>query len=198
MKIVVIGGTGLVGSKLVEKLRRDGHEVLASDALEGAHVVVEVSNAPVDLEAESKARVGHHVMLAVVGDDGREALVEAGPVPYTILRATQFFESIAGIADSSTDGDIVRLPPTLIQPVAADDVASALADVALGSPLNDTVELAGPEAFQLDDLVRRVFKATRDPRQVTTVADLNGHPLIPGDDARIATTSFEDWISRSS
>jgi uncharacterized protein YbjT (DUF2867 family) len=198
MKIVVICGTGPVGSRLIRKLGRDGHELLGADGLEGAQVVVDVSNEPVDLDAESRARVGHHVMLSVGGDDRREGLVEAGPVPYTIVRATQLFESICGIADSSTDGDIVRLPPTLIQPVAADDVASALADVALGSPLNDTVELAGPEAFRLDELVRRVLQAARDPRQVTTVADTGGRYLVPGDDARIATTHFEDWISRSS
>src|SRR5690242_4535471 len=198
MKIVVIGGTGLIGAKLVERLRGDGHELLSQDALEGAQVVVDVSTEPVDLDAESAARVAHHVMLSVVGDEQRERLVEAGPVPYTIVRATQLFESLAGIADSSTDGDIVRLPATLIQPLAAADVAGALADVALGSPLNDTVELAGPETFRLDELVRRVLQAARDPRQVTTVADTGGRYLVPGDDARIATTHFEDWISRSS
>ena len=137
------------------------------------------------------------VALSVVGSDRLEQVVTAGPVPYTILRATQFFELIVRIADSSTDGDIVRLPPTLIQPVAADDVASALADVAVGSPLNDTVELAGPEAFRLDELVRRVLEATHDRRRVTTDV-LNGRSLIPGDDARIASTRFEDWISQCS
>ena len=206
MKIVVIGGTGLVGSKLVRKLRGGGHELLASPAaLEGVQVVVDVSNAPTCdeaavlnlLAAESAAGVAHHVALSVVGSDRLEELVKAGPVPYTILRATLFFEFIGRIADSSTDGDIVRLPPTLIQPVAADDVASALADVAVGSPLNDTVELAGPEAFRLDELVRRVLEATHDRRRVTTDV-LNGRSLIPGDDARIASTRFEDWISRCS
>jgi uncharacterized protein YbjT (DUF2867 family) len=195
MKIVVIGGTGLVGSRLVEKLRGDGHELLASDQPEGAQVVVDVSNEPADLDAEARARVGHHVMLSAVGADAaklaQEEAVKAGPVPYTILRATELFEQIA---DVST----VRLPAALIQPVAADDVASTLADLAIGSPLNDTVELAGPEAFRLDELVRRVFEATRDPRQVTTVAAMNGQSLIPADDARIASTHFEDWLSRSS
>ena len=208
MKMVVIGGTGLVGSKLVEKLRRDGHELLASP--EGAQVVIDVSTcdeaAVLDLlAAESAARVAHHVALSVIGADRREELVKAGPVPYTIVHATPFFEFLGRIADSSTDGDTVRLPPALIQPVAADDVASTLADVAVGSPLNDTVELAGPEAFRLDELARRLLKATHDRRRVTTDvharwfgAELNGRSLIPGDDARIASTRFEDWISRSS
>jgi uncharacterized protein YbjT (DUF2867 family) len=212
MKIVVIDGTGLVGSKLVRKLRSGGHELASPDALEGAQVVVDVSNAPnCDeaavlglLAAESAAGVAHHVALSVVGSDRLEQVVTAGPVPYTILRATQFFEFIGRIADSSTDGDIVRLPPVLIQPVAADDVASALADVAVGSPLNDTVELAGPETFRLDELVRRVLEAADDPRRVTTDvharyfgAELNGRSLIPGDDARIASTHFEDWLGQS-
>ena len=134
-------------------------------------------------------------MLSAVGADAaklaQEEAVKSGPVPYTILRATELFEQIA---DVST----LRLPAALIQPVAAEDVASTLADLATGSPLNDTVELAGPEAFRLDELVRRVFEATRDPRQVTTVAAMNGQSRIPGDDARIASTHFEDWLSRSS
>ena len=214
MKMVVIGGTGLIGSRLIQKLRRDGHEVLvSSDALEGARVVVDVSNASTSLlEAESGARVGHHVMLSVVGAHvlpescylAQEGVVKAGLVPYTILRATQFFEVIARIADLHTDGDTVRLPPALVQPVAADDVASALADVALGSPLNDTVELAGPEAFRLDELARRVLKASDDRRQVTTDvraryfgAELGDRSLTPGEDARIASTRFEDWLSQS-
>ena len=203
MKIVVIGGTGLIGSKLVEKLRRDGHEPLTAESLDGAQVVVDVSNTlPAGLldllVAESAAGVAHHVALSVVGADRlQEELVKAGPVPYTIVRATEFFECIGGIADSSSDGDSVRLAPVLIQPVAADDVASALADVAVGSPLNDTVELAGPEAFRLDELVRRVLEATHDRRRVTTDV-LNGRSLIPGDDARIASTRFEDWISQCS
>jgi uncharacterized protein YbjT (DUF2867 family) len=213
MKIVVIGGTGLVGSKLVQRLRSDGHEPLASaDALEGAQVVVDVSNAPTCdeaavldlLAAESAASVAHHVALSVVGSERLEQLVKAGPVPYTILRATQFFESICRIADSNADGDTVRLPPVLIQPVAADDVASTLADVAVGSPLNDTVELAGPEAFRLDELARRILEAADDPRRVTTDvharyfgAEPNGQSFIPGDDARIACTRFEDWLRQT-
>jgi uncharacterized protein YbjT (DUF2867 family) len=247
MKIVVIGGTGLIGSKLVEKLRNDGHEPLAAapntgvntltgeglaEALEGAQVVVDVANAPAwgDAEvldffqtsshnllaAEAAAGVGHHVTLSVVGterllDSGyfraklaQEDLVKAGPVPYTIVRATQFFEFIGRIADSGTDGDTVRLSPALIQPEAADDVASTLADVAVGAPLNDTVELAGPEAFPLDELVRRFLSASDDPRQVTADVharyfgvELDDGTLTPGDDARIAPTRFEDWLRQS-
>src|ERR687891_214780 len=210
MKIVVIGGSGLIGSKLVEKLREAGHDPLPAspdsgvdtltgegleEALEGAEVVVDVANAPawddaavLDffqtssrnlLAAEAAAGVGHHVALSVVGTDrlpesgyfrakaAQEELVKAGPVAYTIVRATQFFEFIGRVADSSTDGDTVRLPPALVQPESADDVASTLADVAVGAPLNDTVELAGPETFPLDELARRVLNAHDDPRQVT-------------------------------
>jgi uncharacterized protein YbjT (DUF2867 family) len=247
MKIVVIGGTGLIGSKLVEKLRKDGHEPLAAspdtgvnsltgeglaEALEGAQVVVDVANAPawedaavLDfflrssrnlLAAETAAGVGQHVALSVVGADrlpesgylrakvAQEDVVKAGPVPYTIVRATQFFEFIGRIADSSTDGDTVRLSPALVQPEAADDVVSTLADVAIGAPLNDTVELAGPDALPLDELARRVLKANDDPRRVTSDAhapyfgaELGDRSLTPGDDARIAPTRFEDWLSRS-
>jgi uncharacterized protein YbjT (DUF2867 family) len=247
MKIVVIGGTGLIGSKLVERLRRDGHEALAaspdsgvnaltgeglSEALDRAHVVVDVSNTPARhdaaalrffetssrnlLAAETVAGVGHHVMLSLVGTDrlrdsgyfrvkaAQEEVVKGGPVPYTILRATQPFECIAHTADSSTDGDVVRLPPAFLQPEAADDVASTLSDVAVGSPLNDTVELAGPEAFRLDELARRVLKASDDRRRVRTDvraryfgAELNDGSLAPSEDARIATTRFEDWLSHS-
>ena len=247
MKIVVIGGTGLIGSKLVEKLREDGQEPLAAspntgvntltgdglaEALEGAQVVVDVANAPawddqavLDffqtssrnlLAAETSAGVGHHVTLSVVGADrlpesgylrakvAQEEAVKAGPVPYTIVRATQFFEFIGRIADSSADGNTVRLSPVLVRPEAADDVASTLADVAVGAPLNDTVELAGPEAFRLDELARRVLNASDDPREVTADvharyfdAELNDRSLTPGDHARIAPTRFEDWLSQS-
>jgi uncharacterized protein YbjT (DUF2867 family) len=247
MKIVVIGGTGLIGSKLVEKLRTDGHEPVAAspdtgvnaltgeglaEALEGAQVVVDVANAPawedaavMDffqtssrnlLAAETAAGVGHHVTLSVVGTDrlpdsgyfrakaAQEELVKAGRVPYTIVRATQFFEFIGRIADSNTKGDTVRLSPALVQPEAADDVARTLADVAVGAPLNDTVELAGPEAFPLDELARRVLSASDDPREVKADvhapyfgAELEERSLTPGDDARIAPTRFEDWLSQS-
>src|SRR3954447_1948865 len=210
MKIVVIGGTGLIGSKLVTQLNERGHEAIPAspdtgvntitgaglaEAVEGAAVVVDVSNAPAWedaavleffqtssrnlLAAEAAAGVGHHVALSVVGADrlpesgylraklAQEELVKAGPIPYTIVRATQFFEFIGRIADSSTDGDVVRLSPAIVQPEAADDVASTLADVAVGAALNDTVELAGPEAFHLDELVRRFLGASGDPRRVT-------------------------------
>src|ERR671924_335304 len=247
MKIVVIGGSGLIGSKVVTNLRQRGHEVVAAspssgvntltgeglaEALAGAQVAVDVANSPSFedaavleffetstrnlLAAESAAGVEHHVALSVVGADrlpdsgyfrakvAQEELVKAGPVPYTILRATQFFEFIGRIADSSTDGDTVRLSPALVQPEAADDVASTVAEVAAGAPLNDTVELAGPEAFPLDELARRFLAAKDDPRQVTADvharyfgAELDDQSLTPGDDARIAPTRFEDWLSQS-
>jgi uncharacterized protein YbjT (DUF2867 family) len=235
MKIVVIGGTGLIGSKLVEKLREAGHDSLPAspdtgvnaltgegldEALAGAGVVVDVSNAPawedaavLDFfqtssrnlrDAETKAGVGHHVALSVVGTDrlpasgyfrakvAQEEAVKAASIPYTILRATQFFEFIGRIADSSADGDTVRLAPVLVQPEAADDVAAALADIATSPPLNDTVELAGPEPFRLDELARRVLSANNDPRRVTADvharyfgAELDDHSLTPGDNPRI-------------
>jgi uncharacterized protein YbjT (DUF2867 family) len=247
MKIVVIGGTGLIGSKLVARLRNDGHEPLAAspdtgvnvitgeglaEALEGAQVVVDVANAPAWddeavleffqtsshnlIAAEAAAGVGHHVTLSVVGTDrlpdsgyfrakaAQEDLVKTGPIPYTIVRATQFFEFIGRIADSNTDGATVRLSPALIQPEAADDVAGTLADVAVGAPLNDTVELAGPEAFRLDELARRLLSASGDARQVTADvharyfgAELDDRSLAPGEDARIAPTRFEDWLAQS-
>jgi uncharacterized protein YbjT (DUF2867 family) len=248
MKIIVIGGTGLIGSRLVDTLREDGHESVAaaletgvnlltgeglSEALDGAQVVVDVANAPnwddaavLDffetsshklLEAETAAGVGHHVTLSVVGADrlaaesgymrakiAEEELVKAGPTPYTIVRATQFFEFIGRIAESGADGDTIRLSPALIQPEAADDVVSTLADIAVGPPLNDTVELAGPEAFHLDELARRVLSAKDDPRTVTADvharyfgAELDDRSLTPGDDARIAPTRFDDWLSQS-
>jgi uncharacterized protein YbjT (DUF2867 family) len=225
MKIVVIGGTGPVRSRLVATLRRSGHESLAASltgnglgqALAGAQAVVAVADAPAStLGAEAAARVGHHVVLSVVGADRlvesaylrgkveQEEAVKAGPVPYTILRATQLFESIGRIADSSSRGDAVRLPPALVQPVAGADVAATLADVAIGSPLNDTVELAGPETFRLDELARRALEANGDPRHVTPDvrarylgAPLDECSLTPGDDARIAPTRFDDWLRQS-
>ena len=248
MKIVVIGGTGLIGSKLVTKLREAGHDAVSASpdsgvdtytgkgveqALEGAQVVVDVSNAPVwddaavldffqttsrnVLAVETAAGVSHHVALSVVGterlqDSGyfrgklaQEEAIKAASVPYTILRATQFFEFIGRIADSGTEGDTVRLPPVLVQPEAADDVAAALVDVAVSAPVNGTVELAGPEAFLFDELARRVLSAKNDPRRVTTDvharyfgAELDEHSLTPGDNPRIAPTRFEDWLSQSS
>jgi uncharacterized protein YbjT (DUF2867 family) len=247
MRIVVIGGTGLIGSKLVDKLRDQGQDPLAAspdtgvnsltgeglaEALEGARVVVDVANAPAWddaavleffqtsarnlLAAEEAAGVGHHVVLSIVGTDrlpesgyfrakvAQEEAVKAATVPYTILRAAQFFEFIGRIADSGTDGNTVRLSPALIQPEAAADVAAALADVAVSAPLNGTVELAGPEAFRLDELARRFLGARNDPREVTADvharyfgAELDDDSLTPGDDARIAPTRFEDWLRQS-
>ncbi|MFL5937997.1 MAG: SDR family oxidoreductase [Gaiellaceae bacterium] len=247
MKIVVIGGTGLIGSKLVDKLREAGHEPLAAsldtgvntltgeglaEALDGARVVVDVSNAPATdddavldffqrssrniLAAEAAAGVTHHVVLSIVGADrlpdsgyfrakiAQEEAVKADPVPYTIVRASQFFEFIGRLADSSMIGESVHLPPVLVQPEAADDVAAALADVAVNEPVNGTVELAGPEQFRLDALARRVLSAHNDPRRVTADAraryfgaTLDDHSLTPASNARIAPTRFEDWLSRS-
>lgn len=244
MKIVVIGGTGLIGSKLVAKLDGRVDEVVAaspdtgvntitgeglSEVLDGAEVVVDVSNAP-DwsddavlhffetssrnlLAAEAAAGVAHHVALSVVGTERltesgyfrakltQEQLIKRSSVPYTIVRATQFFEFMDGIADSATDGSVVRLPPALIQPMAADDVAGALAEVAVGPPLNDTVEIAGPEQFRLDDLIRERLEAHDDPRQVITDPQAryfgiapSERTLLPGDHARLGNTRYEDWL----
>src|SRR5690242_7318805 len=209
MKIVVIGGTGLIGSKVVEKLRVHGQEAVAAapntgvntltgeglaEVLKGASVVVDVSNSPSWednavmkffetstrnlLTYEAAARVGHHVALSVVGTErllesgyfraklAQENLIKSSSIPYSIVRATQFFEFIKGIADFSTEGNTVRLPSALIQPMAAEDVASAVCRVALGSPLNGTVEVGGPEKFHLDELIRQGLAAQNDPRKV--------------------------------
>ena len=243
MKIVVIGGTGLIGSKLVSRLEGHVDEVVPaspntgvntitgeglSEVLSGASVVVDVSNAP-DwdddavmhffttssrnlLDAEAAAGVGHHVALSVVGTDrlsesgyfrakiAQEKLIEGSSIPYSIVHATQFFEFVDGIADAATDGDTVRLPPALIQPMAANDVASALGRVALGAPLNGIVEIAGPEQFRLDELVRSTLNARNDPRKVVTDPEAryyginpNERTLLPADNARIGTIRFEDW-----
>jgi uncharacterized protein YbjT (DUF2867 family) len=247
MKIVVIGGSGLIGTKLVNRLRQHGHEVVAAspasgvntitgeglaEALADAQVVVDVANSPSFedkavleffetsgrnlLAAEAAAGVGHHVALSVVGTDrllesgyfrakmAQENLIKASKIPYTILRSTQFFEFMSGIAKSSTIGQTVHLSPALVQPIASDDVAAALADVAVGAPANGTVEVAGPEPLRLDELVRRFLSANQDERQVTTDVharyfgvELNDQSLTPGDDPRIAPTRFEDWLSHS-
>jgi uncharacterized protein YbjT (DUF2867 family) len=246
MKIVVIGGTGLIGSKLVEKLREVGHEPLAAspdtgvntltgaglaEALEGAEVVVDVANAPVwdddavldffrttsrnVLEAEVAAGVKHHLALSVVGADRlpdsgymraklvQEETVEKGSIPYTILRATQFFEFLGRIADSGSTGETVHLAPVLIQPESANDVAATLAELAVGDPVNGILELGGPEQFRLDELARRVLSAEHDERLVEADihalyfgAELSEHSLTPGSDARIAPTRFEDWLDQ--
>ena len=247
MKIVVIGGSGLIGRKLVSNLRQKGHEVVAAspssgvntltgeglaEALAGASVVVDVANSPSFedkavleffetsgrnlLAAEAAAGVGHHIALSVVGTErllasgyfrakmAQETLIKASPVPYTIVRATQFFEFVGGIAQSATDGQTVRLSPALVQPIVSDDVAAALVQVVADAPLNGTVELAGPEPIRLDELVRQFLSAHRDARKVTTDVhalyfgiELNDQSLTPGANPRIGPTRFEDWLSRS-
>jgi uncharacterized protein YbjT (DUF2867 family) len=247
MKIVVIGGSGLIGSKLVTKLRRHGHEAVAAspntgvdtltgkglgEVLKNASVVVDVSNSPnwEDgavmkffetstrnlLAYESAAGVRHHVALSVVGTDrllesgyfraklAQENLVRAAAIPYSIVRATQFFEFVKGIADLSTVGNEIRLPHVLIQPMAADDVASAVAKVAVGIPVRGTVEVGGPEQFRLDELVRRGLAARNDPREV--IGDPNAryygvtvteNSLVPADGARLGEIHFGDWLGES-
>src|SRR5438093_6064540 len=247
MKIVVIGGSGLIGKKVVTNLRQHGHEVVAASpssgvntvtgeglarALAGAQVVVDVANAPSWedsavlaffetsgrnlLAGEAAAGVGHHVALSVVGTDrllasgyfraklAQEKLIKASPIPYTIVRATQFFEFVGGIAQSATEGQTVRLPPVLMQPIASDDVAAVMADVAVEEPLNGTIELAGPEPIRLDDLVRQFLKATGDARTVVTDGsatyygiNVNDQSLTPGENPRLGTTRFSDWLSRN-
>jgi uncharacterized protein YbjT (DUF2867 family) len=246
MKIVVIGGTGLIGTKLVANLRKRGHHAVAAspntgvntitreglaNALDAADVVVDVANAPVWedqavleffetssrnlLAAEAAAGVRHHVALSIVGterlpDNGyfrakvaQESIIKASAIPYTILRATQFFEFVGGIAQSATIGDEIRLSPALIQPIAAQDVALALADVAVAPPVNGTVEVAGPEAMPLDELGRRFLRGTQAAGKV--VADvharyfggvLSDRTLTPAPDARIGTIHFEDWLAQ--
>jgi uncharacterized protein YbjT (DUF2867 family) len=247
MKIVVIGGSGLIGKKVVTNLRQHGHEVVAASpssgvntvtgeglaqALAGAQVVVDVANAPSWedkavmaffeisgrnlLAAEAAAGVGHHVALSVVGTDrllasgyfrakmAQEKLIKASPIPYTIVRATQFFEFVGGIAQSATEGQTVRLPPVLMQPIASDDVAAVVAEVAVKKPLNGMIDLAGPEPIRQDDLVRQFLNATGDPRTVITDPKalyygiaVNDQSLTPGDNPRLGPTHFADWLSRN-
>jgi uncharacterized protein YbjT (DUF2867 family) len=244
MKVVVIGGTGLIGSKLVKKLRDLGHEAVAAspntgvnsvtgeglaDALKGASVVVDVTNSPSWedaavlkffetstrnlLASEAAAGVRHHVALSVVGTErllqsgffraklAQENLIKASSIPYTIIRATQFFEFVKPIADFSTVGNQVRLPPALFQPMAADDVASAVARIATNSPVKGTVEIGGPEQFRLNELARRHLAALRDPREVISDphAGYYGIPvseraLLPDKGARLGETRFDDWL----
>jgi uncharacterized protein YbjT (DUF2867 family) len=245
MKIVVIGGSGLIGTNLVNRLRKQGHEVVAAspksgvntltgeglpEALAGAQVVVDVANSPSFedravlkffetsgrnlLAAEAAAGVRHHVALSVVGTDrlleggyfrakmAQENLIKASKIPYTIVQSTQFFEFVGSIAQSGTVGQTVHLPPALSQPIGSDDVAAAMADVAVGAPVNGTIEIAGPERVPLDKLVGRFLTATQDPRKVVTDAharyfgiELNDQSLTPGDNPRIGPTRFEDWLS---
>ncbi len=246
MKIVVIGGTGLIGSKLVQKLRERGHDVLAAapstgvnsitreglaQAMDGTDIVVDVANAPSWedkavleffetssrnlLAAEAAAGVRHHVALSIVGTErlpengyfrakvAQENIIKASGIPYTILRATQFFEFVGGIAQSATVGEEIRVSPALIQPLASDDVVAALADVTLDAPINGTVEVAGPEAMPLDELVRRFLRATQDTRKVVPDvharyfgAILDDQSLTPGKTPRLGAIRFEDWLGQ--
>ncbi len=251
MKIVVIGGTGLIGSRLVNNLRAHGHEAVAAspkagvnsvtgdglaDALKGASVVIDVTNSPSweDTEVlkffetstrnllayEAAEGVGHHVALSVVGTErllesgffraklAQENLIKASKNPYTIVRATQFFEFVKQIVDYSTEGNIVRMPPALIQPMAADDVASAVARIATNPPVNGTVEIGGPEQFRLDELARRFLAARQDPRQNPreVISDPHGRyygievserALVPDKNAQLGETRFETWLAQS-
>ena len=245
MKIVVIGGTGLIGSKVVEKLKQQGHDAVAAapntgvdtitgaglaEALEGAEAVIDVSNSPsfedqaaMDFfqtagrniaATEKSAGVRHHVALSVVGterlqDSGyfraklaQERLIAASGIPYTLLHATQFFEFLRGIAASAAEGGTIRLSDARFQPMAAQDVAAAVAEAALAQPANGTLEIAGPEAFRIDTLVARVLEHDEDPGEV--IADpeasyfgvrLDDSSLMPGPDARLGATSFDWWLA---
>jgi len=245
MKIIVIGGSGLIGSKLVNKLREQGHEAVAAsphsgvntitgeglaEVLKGASVVVDVSNSPSWeekavmeffttstrnlLRYEAAAGVGHHVALSVVGTDrlsesgyfrakiAQEKLIKESSIPYSIVRATQFFEFVKGIADISTDGNMVRVAPVLFQPMAADDVASGVGKVAVGPPVNGIVEIGGPEQFRMDELVRRRLAALKDSREVIpdpkalySGAKISERTLVPAPNARLGETRFEAWLS---
>jgi uncharacterized protein YbjT (DUF2867 family) len=247
MKVVIIGGTGLIGSKLVSMLTERGHDAVPAapslgvdtitgdglaEVMEAAAVVVDVSNSPSFegaavleffqtstrnvLAAERAAGVGHHVALSVVGTErlqasgyfraklAQEDLIKRSTLPYSIVHATQFFEFVNGIAQSATDGDVVRLAPVLIQPMAADDVAAHVADVATGEPLNGIVEIAGPEVFRLDELVRHSLSARNDTRRVIADghatyfdAELHDRTLVPEDGARLGTVRFDDWLEHS-
>ncbi|MDZ5458786.1 SDR family oxidoreductase [Azohydromonas lata] len=245
MKVVIIGGSGLIGKHLAALLRQAGHEVTAASpstgvnavtaqglpqALAGAEVVVDVSNSPSFesgavlaffesstrnlLACEAQAGVRHHVALSVVGSDrlpangylrakvAQESLISNGKVPFTIVRATQFFEFLKPIADTSTSGQAVRVSSATLQPIAALDVARALAEVVSQPPLNGLCEVAGPQAIPLDELVRRVLRAAKDTREVLTDDDapyfgarLSDESLTPGPGARIAATSLERWLA---
>ncbi len=246
MKLVIIGGTGLIGSKLVTKLRAHGHEAVAAapntgvntltgeglaDALQGASVVVDVSNSPSFedkavmeffttstrnlLKSASAAGVTHYVALSVVGTEripdspylraknAQETLIKGGGIPYSIVHATQFFEFVNRIADEATDGTTVRLPPVLIQPMAADDVATAVARIAEGAPLNGTVDVAGPQQFRFDELIRQGLAARNDPREVVVDpharyfgAELGERSLVPAGDARLGEIRFQEWLGQ--
>jgi uncharacterized protein YbjT (DUF2867 family) len=246
MKIVVIGGTGLIGSKTVAILRQGGHEAVAAspksgidtitgeglkEAMAGAQVVIDLANSPSFedkavleffetsgrnlLAAEAAAGVRHHVALSIVGIDrtdngyfrakaAQEKLIKASGIPYTIIRSTQFLDFLGGIADSSTEGNMVRIPPVLFQPIAADDVAAIVADVALEAPQNGIVEIAGPERAPFNEIVARYLKAVGDPR--VAVSDpkagyfggrVEQDSLVPLGEARLGRIGFDEWLRRS-
>jgi uncharacterized protein YbjT (DUF2867 family) len=248
MKIVVIGGSGLIGTQLVKILRDKGHEVLPAsrstgintltgeglaDAFAGAAVVVDVANSPSFEDgpvleffttagrnihaAESAARVSHHVALSVVGTDrllasgyfrakmAQENLIKASKIPYTIVRATQFFEFVGSIADGATTGDTARISHALMQPIFSGDVAAILADITVGKPLNTTIDIAGPDPILMDDLVRKYLTARHDPRKVVTDPStgyfgtpVNDESLVPiGPNPRLGKTRFADWLTRT-
>lgn len=247
MKIVVIGGTGLIGSKVVNKLRAHGHEAVAAspatgvnsitgeglaDAVRDASVVVDVTNAPnwEDtavmnffetstrnlLASEAEGGVTHHVALSVVGTErllesgyfraklAQENMIRNSSIPWTIVRATQFFEFVKSIGDFSTDGNTVRLPTAYIQPMAADDVGAAVAKIAVGSPVNGIVEIGGPERFRFDELIKLDLAARQDSREVITDPQgryygvkVSGNELVPGDGAKLGARRFSDWLKQS-
>jgi uncharacterized protein YbjT (DUF2867 family) len=247
MKIVVIGGTGLIGSKTVAILRQGGHEVVAAspksginsitgeglkEAMAGATVVIDLANSPsfedkAVLEffetsgrnlhaAEAAAGVRHHVALSIVGTDRtpdngyfrakvvQEKLIEASGIPYTIIRATQFLEFLGTIAATSADGNLVRLSPGLFQPIAADDVAAIVADVALAAPRSGIVEIAGPERAPFNEIIARYLKAVGDPREVVSDPEarywggrVEERSLVPLGEARLGRIGFDEWLRRS-
>lgn len=244
MKIVVIGGTGLIGSKLINKLKENGHEPIAASpstgvnaltgeglaqALQKAHVVVDVANSPSFedkavleffetstrnlLKAEQAAGVRHHIALSVVGTDllpksgyfraklAQENLIKSSPVPYTLVRATQFFEFLGSIADSGTQGDTVRLPTAFLQPIAAEDVASALFRVSLEKPINGIIEIGGPERLPFSEFVAQYLRAIQDPRKVVPDkhalyfgTELTDTTLVPGKNARLGSINLKSWL----
>ncbi len=247
MKIVIIGGTGLIGSKTVQRLRDKGHEVIAAspntgvntitgeglnEALAGAEVVIDLANSPSFedkavleffetsgrnlIAAEKTAGVKHHIALSVVGTErlqesgyfrgklAQEKLIKAGGIPYTIVHSTQFMEFLSGIAQSGTSGNVVRLSPAYVQPIASDDVADAMADVALAAPVNGTIEIAGPERSRLSDLVARYLTATGDGRKVEADpearyfgARLDDGSLVSDNNPRLGRIGFEQWFATS-
>jgi uncharacterized protein YbjT (DUF2867 family) len=245
MKIVVIGGTGLIGSKVVEKLKQKGHEVIAAappgvntitgeglkQAMAGTQVVIDLANSPSFedkavleffensgrnlLAAEAAAGVRHHVGLSIVGIDrtdngyfrakvAQEKLIRTSGIPHTIIRSTQFLEFLGGIAASSADGNLVRLPPVLFQPIAADDVAAIVADVALATPRSGIVEIAGPERAPFNEIIARYLKAVGDPREVVSDPEarywrgrVKEHSLVPLGEVRLGRIGLDEWLRRS-